>query len=109
MHYKNGRAAKVGDPVVGTVYNTPGIIAGILLGITPGTDTCNCRVGMIKSTPVEESPGDCGMLHVELNPDGTQKRLFNILQVDYSACSNLLHAEDAFGAFAQPQPVEKVP
>ncbi|HEX7687366.1 MAG TPA: hypothetical protein VF453_06655 [Burkholderiaceae bacterium] len=48
MHYKDGREAKVGDLVKGKVYNTPGVVVGVMLGITPGAPTCNCRVGIVR-------------------------------------------------------------
>lgn len=79
MHYKNGRKAEVGDQVIGTVYNTPGVICGRLVDITPNQDpkVCNCKVAFISSMP---SPAT---------------QLFEA-RVDYSQCSNLLHADDAY-------------
>ena len=44
-HYIDGQEAKVGDVVVGTTYNVPGKVVGILASITNRTaDTCNCTV-----------------------------------------------------------------
>lgn len=71
MYYANGRVALVGDPVIGKCYNTPGIIAGTMKGITPGTDTCNCTVVFVVVGGLKE---------------------------DYSQCDNFYHAEDAFEA-----------
>lgn len=45
MHYKNGREAKNGDPVIGLGYNGEPI-AGSIHGITPGSDQCNCTVAV---------------------------------------------------------------
>lgn len=75
MHYKNGRLAQVGDPVVGTCYNTNGLVVGTLVEITPARETCNCKVAFVGDavTPVK---------------------------VDYSQCSNFHHAEDAKQAIA---------
>lgn len=43
MHYKNGRLAKDGDPVICKGYN--GLITvGKVYNLTPGTETCNCSV-----------------------------------------------------------------
>jgi len=44
MHYKNGREAKTGDPVVGPNYN--GAIAGTIHSLNPGTTTCNAQVAV---------------------------------------------------------------
>ena len=44
MHYKNGREAKNGDPVVGKIWNN--ITAGIIHSIVPGSTSCNCTVAV---------------------------------------------------------------
>lgn len=44
MHYANGRAAAVGDPVIGRVYNRTDVVAGVLKRIDPKNNTCNCVV-----------------------------------------------------------------
>lgn len=43
MHYKNGREAKNGDPVimVTTLGSQKIAVGGILYGATPGNNTCN--------------------------------------------------------------------
>jgi hypothetical protein len=70
MNYANGREAKVGDSVIGTCYNTPGVIVGQIVAINPSATTCNCTVLMIGNAahPIKE---------------------------DYSQCDRLFHAEDA--------------
>lgn len=67
MHYKDGTEAKVGDLVKGTCYNTKGVIVGVMLGITPGSNSCNCRVGLLVTKgmgdlriPYGRSPGSNG-------------------------------------------------
>ena len=40
-HYKNGREAKYGDPVVGRPYNGSLVQVGNLIDIVPGTQSCN--------------------------------------------------------------------
>lgn len=71
MHYGNGREAHVGDPVIGRVYNTPGIVAGAVKSITPSTNTCNCTVVFPVVGGIKE---------------------------DYTQCDYLFHAEDAHAA-----------
>lgn len=55
MHYKDGTEAKVGDLVKGTVYNTKGVIVGVMLGITPGSNACNCRVALVRQRPLGDN------------------------------------------------------
>ena len=60
MHYKNGREAKIGDRVIGKdVYGK--VLAGILIEVVPGTDTCNGYVVPDETRLV--SLKDC--LHIE--------------------------------------------
>ena len=79
MHYKNGRKAEVGDQVIGTVYNTPGIICGRLVEINASQDpkVCNCKVGFLPDS------------------NRTTNRLAEI-RVDYSQCDWLFRADDAY-------------
>lgn len=106
MHYKNGREAKVGDLVVGTTYNLKGLQIGILVGITPGTDCCNCRVACVRAfSPNDPSNGTTGMVHSE---QGVTTLV--TMGVDYSACKDLYHAEDAFALLESvPQVVDPPP
>lgn len=64
MHYKDGTEAKVGDLVKGTVYNTKGVIVGVMIGITAGSSACNCRVALVQqrgigqlSLPIGDAQG----------------------------------------------------
>lgn len=51
-HYKDGTEAKVGDQVVGKLYNTAGIRAGTIISITPGADSCNAQVAFVEAVPL---------------------------------------------------------
>jgi hypothetical protein len=44
MHYKNGREAKNGDPVLRFSAGEPLAYSGILISIAEGTDSCNGRL-----------------------------------------------------------------
>lgn len=58
-HYKDGTEAKVGDQVVGQLYNTPGVRAGTIVSITPGQESCNAMVGFLVAVPrAEYKPDD---------------------------------------------------
>lgn len=59
-NYRNGRAAKVGDHVVGRTYNTDGIVAATLVAITPLAEYCNCEVEFIAVAPVTVEPPPLG-------------------------------------------------
>lgn len=43
-HYKDGTEAKLGDVVKGRGYNVRHEITGVLVGLTPGTTTCNVKI-----------------------------------------------------------------
>ncbi len=105
MHYANGREAKVGDPVVGKVYNTPGIVAGTLVSLTPGPESCNAEVEFIIATssePGHEAP------RMALRPFETNQHIRKTQEHgssgplaafyrcrDHTHVGQLLHAEDA--------------
>ena len=66
MHYRNQRPAHVGDAVIGKVYNTPGVIVGQMVAITPGSTTCNCTVALIGNAaqPVKTDYSQCDYLYL---------------------------------------------
>ena len=104
MHYKNGRLAKIGDPVIGSTYNRKGIQVGILVGITAGTDTCNCRVAMVDVKEASDVAwNELGRCHRESLGDGTSHMNFLVPTIDYSQCNHLLHADDAARAASLPE------
>ncbi|HAR46245.1 MAG TPA: hypothetical protein DCS05_08795 [Nitrospiraceae bacterium] len=102
MHYKNGREAKVGDKVVGTVFNTKGIIAGTLVSLTPGTDACSAMVGFIDLETDFTYPSTLQGIYTPVRIQGTEQHgsagplAVSGYKQDYTECKNLLHAEDAF-------------
>lgn len=60
MHYKNGREAKTGDPVIVKDYNK--VIAGIIHSLNEGATSCNGQVAyatMGGMTNACVSVGDC--------------------------------------------------
>lgn len=64
MHYKNGREAKVGDPVIGKDYQ--GLpFSGIVAKTNPGSTTCNLVVVPIPVLGVQSAvtAGEC--VHVD--------------------------------------------
>jgi hypothetical protein len=99
MHYKNGREAKVGDPVVGKTYNTgSATISGTLISLTPGADSCSCEVGYLVVQPEGSREDRPVRLAGSEKHGGGGPRVVTGFRFDYSQCSNLLHAEDAVGA-----------
>lgn len=62
MHYKNGREAKNGDPVVYLPeHGAP--VGGILYGATPGNDMCNGRIA--RPSPNDAYPDLRHVLHAD--------------------------------------------
>jgi hypothetical protein len=53
-HYSDGTEAKIGDLVVGSGYNvkrpngSPATIAGTVVDITPGANSCNIKVAFAR-------------------------------------------------------------
>jgi hypothetical protein len=106
MHYKNGREAKVGDSVVGTCFNTKGVVAGTLVSLTPGTDACSAMVAFL-TLKAGATPLDWGTnkpVHVMGTAfHGSQEPLAaQVHAQDYTECKYLLHAEDALAAAQTP-------
>lgn len=85
MHYKNGREAKIGDPIVGKGYNK-GIISGTLIDITPG-ESCNCKIGILKLNKILS-----GLYLYPIAAISGDNMV--TLEIEYSQCDWLLHAED---------------
>lgn len=60
-HYKDGTETKVGDVVRGTGYNVKDAagnlreIVGTVVGVTPGSASCNIQVAYIETTEVPRS------------------------------------------------------
>lgn len=55
-HYKDGSQAKVGDHVIGRLYNSgPEPKAGIIISITPGVESCNAQVQFTEARPVDHT------------------------------------------------------
>ncbi len=52
-HYTDGTQAKVGDQVIGKLYNTAGARAGTIISITPGVETCNAMVQFTEAKLME--------------------------------------------------------
>ena len=63
MHYRNGREAKNGDPIIQLSLTGKVTAVGVLYDATPGNDYCNGRIAPIQSTVATACLVDC--LHVE--------------------------------------------
>jgi hypothetical protein len=107
VHYANGRKAIVGDHVVGTVYNTKGIIAGTLVSLTPGIDSCSAQVEFHVVVPkhladLGEKPQMVADAHPSMRVErgseqhggaGAKVAIFRCR--DYTHAGNLMHVDDA--------------
>lgn len=50
-HYADGTEAKVGDHVIAPVFNTGHKVAGTIVSITPGTESCNAKIRFVEAAP----------------------------------------------------------
>jgi hypothetical protein len=57
-HYKDGTEAKVGDQVIGKLYNTAGVRAGTIVSISPGADACNAQVAFVEPVLIDGDPAN---------------------------------------------------
>lgn len=95
MHYKNGREAKLGDPVVGRVGSN--VIAGTIVSMYPGATSCNVSV----STRTLQSLGTgvqtlYQTTKLVTDADGKSHLLGD--GETTANCDQLVHAEDAMAA-----------
>jgi hypothetical protein len=112
MHYRNGREAKVGDRVVGRTYNEKGQVAGTLISLTPGQDSCSAKVGYLELVPLDRAQSDefkassvgfCGSDKI-VAIQGTENHgnagpvAVTRYREDYTHAQNLWHADDAYWA-----------
>lgn len=101
MHFKNGRAAKVGDRVVGRCYNTEGLVSGTLLSVTPGQDSCSALVGFLSLTLADSQQPYNGQVVKYQGTEshgGAGPKAITYYHQDYTHCANLLHVDDLFAA-----------
>lgn len=63
-HYKDGTKAEVGDHVVGKPYNTDHEVAGTVVSISPGADSCNLMVEYIESLPIAHEIDEEGRVRI---------------------------------------------
>lgn len=97
MHYRNGREAKVGDLVVGRCYNTKGLVAGTLVSITPGMDSCSAKVAWQTTKILPTLDGahfGIGVLHGTAQHFSGGQLAITQCRDDYTECKNLLHVDD---------------
>jgi hypothetical protein len=121
MHYANGREAKVGDFVVGRTYNQPDVVAGTLVSVTPGPDSCSAHVEWRRAIVLEDKETaqeamsrtrtvlmrGHGEVEVTLRHDQQHgsfgRAVAIVLCRDYTECKNLLLALDGFEAAVPPK------
>lgn len=108
MHYKDGTEAKIGDIVKGTGYNvqnpdkTMKVIVGRVVGLTPGTKSCNIQVAHIVTAEISaemqvEIANQYRLLEIKgttggglVQADNKQNRVIANVSLEYGQC-------DAFG------------
>lgn len=93
MHYKNGRLAKVGDPVIGKVSGIT--CAGLAVQCQPGASSCNIQVRT--STLSSPSPNTVNNysygVTLIVDADGKAQSVHDNTQ--YGNVCDFVHADDA--------------
>lgn len=107
-HYADGTQAKVGDTVRGTGYNLkdadgkPRVFVGTVVGVTPGSTSCNIQVAHVVVTQVaEEDYVSTVKLHqhfaqkcvIGCGPDGGKSgtpRVLATAHIEYGECSQFV-------------------
>ena len=57
-HYADGTPAKIGDVVTGKGYNVKEPIAGTVVGVVEGSESCNLRVAYLAAAFVRAADSD---------------------------------------------------
>jgi hypothetical protein len=110
-HYKNGREAKVGDPVVGTSYNDGAFRAGTLVAVQPEQAVCNAEVEYVHTLPLAAvQSGLAPRMHALRVPAWSTKEgeQVHFLCRDATETGHLLHADDLVQAPAAEAPAAAV-
>lgn len=87
MHYKDGTPAAIGDTVKGKPYNTPKEIVGIMVSITLGSESCNCKVAFLELKEIIEVL-DCIAPFIVVDTQGVRRCV--VTKIDYGQCSDFL-------------------
>ena len=111
MHYKDGTPAQVHDVVRGKGYNVKGPdgqlaeITGTVVGLSPGTESCNIQIARVVTLPLAGLP-DYRFFKLQENvimgcgPEGGNNvKLAARLDIEYGQC-------DHFELLHRPGPVE---
>lgn len=101
MHYKDGTEAKLGDFVKGTGYNvknpdkTPRIIVGKVVGLTPGSHSCNIQVAHILTASLAKDQFPPFQLYAEKGVRSQDNTFGAFLDREYGQCDEfeLVHRE----------------
>jgi len=88
MHYKDGTIATIGDVVKGKPYNTDREVVGVMISITSGSDSCNCKVAFLEVVSLDKAGYNCLYDHVTRNAQG--ELVVIRLKDDYGQCSDFL-------------------
>lgn len=103
-HYKDGTEAKVGDVVKGKGYNVKDALGnlkefiGTVVGITPGSESCNIQVAYVVTSEVETDFANWSWLHDNFVQKGVigcgakggqdKKRVMARVSLEYGQCDH---------------------
>jgi hypothetical protein len=94
-HYSDGTEAKIGDLVVGKPYNVGRVVAGEVVSVTPGTESCNLQVAFAEEVDPTTMYGAVAAYAHQKGIVGDQRRAFLSARTDYgeTRAFTLIHRE----------------
>ena len=93
MHYKNGREAQIGDPVIGISNGIPTV--GYVLFIQSQSETCNLVIASVQKIPVEQVQKNNYPLIDNILAVTPYGDIYSATAYSAYTASDFLHAADA--------------
>lgn len=94
-HYSDGTEARIGDLVVGKPYNTPRVVAGVVMSVTPKAESCNLQVAFTDEVEIDKHYGALAAVPAQKGFVGDQTRVWLAPKTDYGETKafTLIHRE----------------
>lgn len=70
MHYRDGTQAHLGDIARGRGYNLPHDVQGVVVGLTPGSESCSIHLAVLRTA----------------QPVGTQVAPYPVIFEEHGTC-----------------------
>ncbi len=89
MHYKDGTEAKIGDLAYGNTHSGKDPVSGYVVSITPGAETCNAYIAVLRPLP-NLHPSSGGTVLSVVNSGGIGNRFHCYVNSEIANCSDLM-------------------